>query len=118
EDDPDPGTGRRLEDLLAREQVAADVEREVAPPARADARLPGEVKDTVEPGEVEPAVREVDPPELERPRVLLLQGGVVVVGEAVDADDVVALAEQRLGEVRADETRRAGDDISHRGTIP
>jgi hypothetical protein len=43
---------------------------------------------------------------VERARVLLLQARVVVVGEAVEPDDVVALLLERLGEVRADEAGR------------
>ena len=39
---------------------------------------------------------------------------VVEVGEAVDTDNVVALLEQRLREVRADEAGGSGDDVSHR----
>ena len=45
--------------------------------------------------------------------VLLLQRDVVVVGEAVEADDVVTLGAERLGEVRADEAGGAGDEVAH-----
>ncbi len=46
--------------------------------------------------------------------VLLLASAPVVVGEAVDADDLVAVGKQPLAQVRADETRGAGDDHFHR----
>ena len=50
--------------------------------------------------------------------VPLLAAAVVVLGVRVDAEDVVALLEQGLPEVRADEPRGSGDDVSHRSTIP
>src|SRR5205085_606581 len=45
--------------------------------------------------------------------VRLLQLRVVVVGERIDRDDVVPGGLQRLGEVRTDEARGAGDDVAH-----
>ena len=61
-----------------------------------DARLAGEVKHAVDAREVEGILGKVDAAHVEPARVLLLQGRVVVVGEAVEADDVVAGCEQRL----------------------
>ena len=112
---------RRLEHALRREDVAAQVDREDAAEA-ADARLPGKVEHAVEAGEVEVFLCEVDAADLEAACVLLLQRRVVVVGEAVDADDVVAVGHERFGEMRADESRRAGDDdpgwsLQHRTTL-
>ena len=49
----------------------------------------------------------------ERREVLLLDRARVVVGEAVDAEHVVAVREQARGEVRPDEPRRARDDRLH-----
>jgi len=43
----------------------------------------------------------------------LLQAHVVVVGHAVVAVDGVALVEQQLGQVKADEAGGAGDEIAH-----
>jgi len=45
--------------------------------------------------------------------VRTLSGRVVVVGEAVDADDGVATRSQRRGGMRADEARRARHEPSH-----
>ncbi len=112
EDDADAGRRGRLEDAPRREQVAPRVLVEDVPEA-ADARLPGEVEDAVDAVEPEILRREVDALDVERRRVLLLQRDVVVVGEAIDCPDVVASSRERLGEVRADEARRAGDDVPH-----
>src|SRR5207244_6789912 len=49
----------------------------------------------------------------ERRCVLLLQRLVVVVREAVDADDLVSVRNQLLGELRADEACSTGDDKLH-----
>ena len=65
--------------------------------------------------EVELVRGEVDPLHREPARVLLLQRRVVVVGERIPADRVVAPLEQRAEELRADEPGRAGDDVAHRG---
>ncbi len=43
----------------------------------------------------------------------LLEAHVVVVGHAVVAVDGVALVEQQLGQVKADEAGGAGDEIAH-----
>ena len=113
EDDADAVARRRLEEALRGEHVPLEVGLEDVAEA-AHARLPREVEDAVEPGEVDRVAREVEPADLLPARVLLLQRDVVVVGEAVEADDVVALRAQRLGEVGADEAGRAGDEVSHR----
>ena len=69
------------------------------------------------PVEVDRVAREVEPEDLLAARVLLLQRDVVVVGEAVEADDLVALGAQGLGEMRADEAGGAGDEIPHRSAL-
>jgi len=72
------------------------------------------VEDAVEAAEVEVVLGQVDPANLDPARVLLLQRGVVVVREAVDPDDLVAPLEELLGQLRPDESGRAGDDVPHR----
>ena len=71
------------------------------------------MEDAVEPVERQFVLREVEPRDVERRGVVLLQRGVVVVGEAVDGDDLVPLRLQRLDEVRPDEARRTRDDVPH-----
>src|SRR5439155_21497254 len=83
----------------------------------AHARLAGQVEDAVVAGEVELIPGEVEPEDVEPARVLLLQSRVVVVGEAVDPDDAVAVLGQRRREVRADEARRACDRVPHRASL-
>jgi hypothetical protein len=73
------------------------------------------VEDSVDPVEREVVLREVEPLDLEATRVLLLQRRVVVVGEAVDRDDVVAARQERFDELRADEPGSAGDDVAADG---
>jgi hypothetical protein len=73
---------------------------------------------TVDAVQLERLVGQVEPVDAEGPRVRLLLGRVVVVGEAVDRLDVVAVGEQRLREMRPDEAGCAGDDVPHLGTIP
>ena len=68
--------------------------------------------DAVEQG-IEVCVGEVELEHVETGGVFALAGGVVVVGERVDADDVVACRDQRLCEMRPDEAGRAGDDDLH-----
>src|SRR5439155_20143842 len=79
----------------------------------ARSRLARQVEDPVGAREVELVLGEVDARHVKARRVLLLERDVVVVGEAVERDDIVAALEQRLREVRADEARGAGDDVSH-----
>ena len=111
-----------LEQALGGDDVVAHVVIELVSPARPDARLPGQVVHDVgafqgggEVGvdQVELFEREVavTPSHLE---VLLLAGAPVVVGEAVDADDVMTVGQKPLAEVGSDETRRAGDNRFHR----
>jgi hypothetical protein len=70
---------------------------------------------------VEVASREVDGDELEvvpcgaLGEIVELLAPAVVVVEAVDAHDVDAVAEQRLGQVRADEPCAAGDERALHG---
>ena len=56
---------------------------------------------------------EVDSLNREPGRVLLLERGVVVVGERVVARGLVTPLEERPEEVRADEPGGAGDDVAH-----
>ena len=88
---------------------------EVVTPARTDTRLPGEMEDAVRSPDqlAQRILDEVGSDDVEPDGVLLLQLGVVVVREGVDADDLVALRHERLGEVRADETRRSCHDVPH-----
>ena len=72
------------------------------------------MEDAVEAGEVDRVARQVEPEDLLAADVLLLQRDVVVVGEAVEPDDLVALGAQGLREMRADEAGGAGDEIPHR----
>ena len=97
EDEPHACVDARLEDPLRRDQVPANVEREDVAEA-ADARLRREMEDPVDAGEIERLLGQIDAAHVEPARVLLFLGGVVVVGEAVDADDVVALLEQRAAQ--------------------
>ena len=54
----------------------------------------------------------------ERPReIALLDRPRVVVGEAIDADDVGAVGEQPLGERRSDEPGNAGDQCLHENNV-
>ena len=76
------------------------------------------MEDAVDVVELEIGVSEVEPANVEPVGVRLLLGNVVVVGEGVDADDLVAARLERSREGRADEAGRAGDDLSHLGTIP
>ena len=76
------------------------------------------MEDAVEAGEVERIAREVDTLEDETARILLLEGRVVVVRETVEPDDVVAARGQRVREMRADEARGSGHEVSHRSAIP
>ena len=114
EDDADAVAGRGLEHALRREHVALDVEREHVAEAP-HARLAREVEDTVEAREVELVPNEVALTHVQPLGVLLLEIRVVVVREAVDADDFVAARRERFREQRADEARRACDEISHDG---
>ena len=116
EDDASAVTPRGFEHALRGKDVAAQVERENVAEAP-HARLAGEMEHPVEAREVEGIHGEVDALHVEPARVLLLQRGVVVVGEAVEPDHLVACGEQRLAEVGADEPGRSGDDVAHGGTL-
>ena len=59
-------------------------------PERADAWLRGEVEDTVEPREVDGILGEVETAHVDVAGVLLLERPVVVIGEAVEPDDLMA----------------------------
>ena len=77
------------------------------------ARLSGQVEDAVGAGEIEVFLCEVEARHVEPGRVLLLQRRVVVVGEAIDCEHLVARREQLLGQLRADEAGCPGDDVLH-----
>ena len=102
----------RLEQALGGEHIVAHVVREDVAEA-AHARLRGEMEDTVEAGQVENVVGQVEPQHLEAADVLLLQLRVVVVAEAVDPDHVVPRVGECVGKVRADEARSARHGVSH-----
>jgi len=57
------------------------------------------MEDPVDAVEFERLGGEIEPAHVETARVLFLLREVVVVGEAVDADDVVPFLEQRVREV-------------------
>ena len=71
------------------------------------------MEDAVNAGEVQFVLGEIEPLDVETARVLLLQRDVVVVREAVDRGDVVALGVQRLRQVRADEPGRTRQHELH-----
>src|SRR5258708_15477984 len=75
------------------------------------------MEDAVKAREVELVLGQVEATDVAATRVFLLQRRVVVVGEAVDADDVVAACDERLDEMRPDEPGRAGDGIAHPGRV-
>ena len=71
------------------------------------------MEDAVHAVQVERLLGEVEPEHVDAGRVPLLLGRVVVVGEAVHPDHLVAGREERLGQVGADEAGRARDDVAH-----
>ena len=75
--------------------------------------LPREMEDAVDAREIERILDEVDLLDRQPLRVFLLQRRVVVVGERIPADRVVAAIEERAEEVRADEPGCTGDDVAH-----
>jgi hypothetical protein len=107
--------------VLRREDVVALVLLEALTPALAHPRLGGEVEDDVARLDQldEVAAREVERDELEPVpvhgdlEVAPLVGALVVVVEAVDADHLVTVRKQGLGQVRPDEAGAAGDESSH-----
>src|SRR5690606_14279109 len=115
-----------LQQALGDLDVALDVRGEAVRPRRPHTRLPGEVqhalhaveqRDRVEGGEV--ALDELEARVVEHPgEVRPLQAGVVVVGEGVDAAHLVAVREQALGGVAADEPGTAGDEDVHPISVP
>ena len=90
EDDPDAVARSRLEEPLRGEHVPVEIGLEDVAEAP-HAGLSGEMEDAVDAVEVDRVAREVEAADVEPARVLLLQRDVVVVGEAVEADDVVPL---------------------------
>ena len=71
------------------------------------------MEDAVDTCEIQILLGQINPQHVETARVLLLERDVVVVGEAVDADDVVTLGAQRLRQVRADEPGRTRQHELH-----
>ncbi len=117
EDDPHAPLRSGLEDALARQDVPAHVKREDVPEA-AHARLAGEVEYTVEAAEVELVLGEIEPAHVQAARVPLLDRRVVVIGEAVDPDDLVPGRRECFREMGTDEARSSGHHVLHRSTIP
>ena len=110
----------RLDQALGRQQVARGVELDVGPAPR-QARHRGEMDDRRPAVEKGPDWRgpKVELVELETraldqaSEIRLLDPARVVVDEGVDADDLVAPVDERLGEVRPDKARDAGDEDPH-----
>src|SRR5206468_10349534 len=109
-----------IQEMLGCEDVVANIGLEALAPTRAHSRLCRQVENDIAVGEelVQLAPRQVDRHEVEllpAPGPLqvaqLLPARVVAV-EAVDADDLAAVFEQRFGQVRSDESGAAG----HEGT--
>ncbi len=73
------------------------------------------MKDAVEAGEVELVHGQVETPHVQPFCVLLLEPRVVMVGEVVDADHVVAARAERFGEQRAYEPAAPVTTYSHDG---
>src|SRR5215208_2698479 len=108
--------------MLGRHDVVADVTLKARPPTPAHPRFRRQVIDDIRLGHevVELTQGQVNWHELERVPVLCLMSQVpklgwalIVVVEAVNADDLEAIGEERLGEVRADEARAAGYECTH-----
>ncbi len=113
EHDTHTAVRRCLEQSLRGEHVPLEVRLEHVAEA-AHTGLPGEVEDAVDAAKVDRIAGEVDAPDVQPAHVLLLQRDVVVVGEAVEADDIVSPVAQGVREVRADEPGGAGDEVQHR----
>ena len=71
------------------------------------------VEQPVQVGRVQVCVDEGEPLGRDRGHVGLLEAGVVVVGERVDADDALAVGDQPSGERAAHEPCNAGDQDGH-----
>ncbi len=103
--------------MLGREDVVAKVLLVPSAPAGSHTRLRCEMKDQITLADhiLERPAREVDRGELERiptgqvPKVAQLLTASVVVVEAIDADNFDPIVQQRLCEMRADETRASRD---------
>src|SRR5581483_7071485 len=79
------------------------------------AGLARQMEDAVDAVEVERVGGEVEAQDVEAGGVPLLLCRVVVVGEAVDSDDLVAGVRELVRQMRADEPGGAGDEVPHRG---
>src|SRR6266851_2202450 len=115
-----PGRACRIQESLGGDDVQADIRLEAFAPAAPDPRLPGLVEDVVDAFHKRPEVRfgEVSSDEPEPPAggqrcdVELLELGVVVIGERVDADDLAAIRHKALCDVRTDEAGRPSDQAA------
>jgi len=108
----------RFEETLSGQDVVAHIDFELAPPTAADARLAGQVIDQLHPiqqarkigidqaglDQTEPRMRQ------SRAQVVFFGGAVIVVGKAVDPNDLATTSQQRLTQVRTDETRSSGHE--------
>src|SRR6266851_3665118 len=114
------GRARGIQESLGGDDVQADIRLEAFAPAASDSRLPGLVEDVVDAFHKRPEVRfgEVSSDEPEPPAggqrcdVELLELGVVVIGERVDADYLATIRHQALRDVRADEAGRPSDQAA------
>ena len=118
-----PEAGRashRLQEALRCQDIGLHVDTEFRAPAGPDAGLPGLMEDEVRFCDDRAQIR-LSHVELNKAesgiaqqcaQVRHLDGPGIVVGEGIDTDDPVPLAEQSLGEVRPDEP---GDPCHQRG---
>jgi hypothetical protein len=75
--------------------------------------LAREVKDPVVAAELQLVLDEVHALHREPASILLLALEVVVIGERIPADGLVATVEERLQQMGADEAGGARDDVAH-----
>jgi asparagine synthase (glutamine-hydrolysing) len=118
-------TLHRLEQLLGRDDVIAHVTLESRSPTRPNPRLAREVENDVDfrddlveiaPGKINRQKHETVPIArlLQVPELL---GAAVIVVEAVHAEDVVSVRQQRFGQVRSDEASTSGDESAHQRSL-
>src|SRR5215211_509728 len=119
--DPRLGSPRRLEESLGGQDVAGHVLLEPVP-ASQEAGHGRLVKDGLNPveGGGEVAVAKVELEEAEAGpiakagEIALLAAALIVRVENVETSHIVAIGQQPLTQVRADEPRRSGDQTAHR----
>ena len=100
------GVGVRVLDRVAHARLRREV-HDALERALREQRLHGRAVGEVDPLEPESLLR------LEPREAGLLERGVVVRVEVVEADDLVAARQQPFGDVVADEARGAGDEHPH-----